>query len=175
MKDLLIATLSATSSQFLDGVLSSAPFDHNSSDKSPWFVPIFAASTEIPEVLVDPKALYQCTPVKVDVWYDELLKQSNLVLVVKSKQLDARHSMLETLGYGAKVPMSQFIAHITLVWDFPPLSSSNKTFINSLSMTYNAKSGITIDLDREMLMESGGYVPNASGQSFFVKDHFVIK
>ena len=173
MKDLLVAYLDDSSSQFLSEVMASAPFDHLDADK--WFVSIYASKTDLPESIVDVSATYECIPVKVDAWYDPATAMTNLVMVIKSKELDNRHLQIAALGYEPVVNLNSYVAHINLVFGFPALSRSYRRFIQSLSMTFNSRSGITINLKGETLLDSGGYIPNVEGQEYFVKKHSVPK
>ncbi len=164
--NILATTLDPASTSFLASVMGSAPFDHETSDK--WFLSLYHSSQPLPESLVVPNRAFLAEPVKVDTWYDSALGRTNLVLVVRSKDIDARFHQIEAMGYPPVVPYSEFIAHLTLVWGIPGLSRANKAFINSLNMTFNRQSGNILGFQGEFLLDDSGYSPNVEGQKFFV-------
>lgn len=164
--NILATTLDAASTSFLSSVMRSAPFDHESFDK--WFLSLYHSTQALPESLVIPNRAFLAEPVKVDMWYDSALGRTNLVLVVRSKEIDARFHQIEAMGYPPVVPYSAFIAHLTLVWGLPGLTRTTKAFINSLNMTFNRQSGNILGLQGEFLLDDSGYSPNVDGQKFFV-------
>ena len=164
--NILATTLDSASTSFLESVMRSAPFDHETADK--WFLSLYHSTQSLPESLVVPNRAFLAEPVKVDYWYDSTLGRTNLVLVVRSKDIDARYHQIEAMGYPPVVPYSEFVAHLTLVWGMPGLSRSIKVFINSLNMTFNRQSGNMLGFQGEFLLDDSGYSPNVDGQKFFV-------
>lgn len=168
MQNLLAATLSQSSSDKLGEYLGGCPFDHHEPEK--WFVPIFSSKQDLDSSIVAPKVRYEAIPIRVDYWYDDGLSMTNLVIILKCDLMEQRHQMVEALGYTPEVLIEHYTPHLTLVFGIPPLSSSIKSFVNSLNNHYNPHTGTRIILDSEILLDSGGYVPNATGQKWH-QDH----
>ena len=170
MNDLLVAIPDRSTQEFLTAHLQGAPFEILPKEK--WFAPIFASKTELPPEIVKAEVTYYGSFLSASLWYDAMLGYTNLVLVFQSDEMNRRHLELLNTGFPPKIPSETYSPHITLVYGMPPITRTNKSFINSLPLAMKPKYDFRFVFDTEVLLESNGYVPNLEGQKYFTDAFF---
>jgi hypothetical protein len=148
--------------------ISTAPFDIETDEK--WHVTICVTDRTIDQNDLLPQARYTAKPRTADLWHDTNLGRTNLVVVLESNDLAARHSALQQ-KYGSK--FKTYVPHMTLVYGFPSMSMSTKSFVNSFRESmYRIGLSELFHFTGEALVDSHGYAPNVEGQEFWVNKNF---
>ena len=161
LSDQVVAFPTDATLQYLGEVMQGSPIEFD--DPSSWHVNIFLSTVALDPDSIDDEAVYRAIPKVVDYWYDSQIQMTNLVLVMESPDLMARHK--EFLEAGINSKFDRYVPNMMLKFGMPALSRANRSFVLSLSDSFHADS-FALTFGAESLVHSQGLVPNLDGQNF---------
>lgn len=162
--DYLAVSPNADALRELTELFRAAPFDVREHDS--WHLPIIVSDRALPESVVMPGAVYTAYPLGTEVWYDENLGKSSLVIVFASDSIRARHNQVK-LDYSVESEHTEYVPFMSVVRDLPPSTKSARAFCSSLDMTFN-RERLYLTFTDEVLLDSGGYTPYRHGVEYSV-------